>query len=188
MDTEQTMDFETMITQNNWVILDTETTGLMYPAEICQIAIIDPKGDILLYEDVRPIGGIPIGATKVHGITNEKVAGARGWREVWPDVQKVLTGKDLIIYNYDYDSKLMQWSCKLSGTAYSEPWNSGWCAMLWYAGIYNEVDEYYGTPRWQKLGLVAAQQKIIVKDAHDSLGDCQMTLGLVDKLARKTIL
>lgn len=177
--------FEQMILRNNWVILDTETTGLEYPAEICQIAILNHDGKVLHYELVHPIGTIPDSATRIHGITNEQVKEARIWRDVWPIIRGILAGKDLIIYNYGYDTKLMRWSCKLSGCVYDEPWKEGFCAMEWYADLWGEYDEYHGTNRWQQLSKAAQQQKVKVESAHDALADCQMVLGLVNKLARK---
>lgn len=185
MSTSDNHDFETMIQDGNWLVLDTETTGLHYPAEICQIAIVDPQGKTLLDELVNPVGTIPADATRIHGIRNEDVANARDWHAVFKDVRGILANKDLVIYNSDYDTKLMNWSCKLRGIVYDRTWISEWCAMLWYANIWKDLDDFYGTYRWQRLSNAASQQKLMVKDAHNALGDCLMTLALINKLARK---
>lgn len=176
--------FEHMIQVGNWVILDTETTGLRYPSEICQIAIIDPHGRTLLDELVKTWNPIPLDATRIHGITNFEVQNKRTWNTVFPEVAQILKGKDLVIYNAGYDTKVMDWSCKIAGIPYEPTWHREWCAMLWYADIWGEKDSYYQTNRWQRLSTAAAQQKLLVKDAHNALGDCLMTLGLINKLAK----
>lgn len=183
MSTER-RDFETMIQDGNWLILDTETTGLVFPSEVCQIAIIDPNGKTLIDELVNPVGTIPPDATRIHGIRNEDVKDARDWNAVFKDVKEILRNHDLVIYNSDYDTKLMNWSCKLRGIVYERTWVAEYCAMLYYANVWKEIDEYYGSYRWQKLSNAVAQQKLVVQDAHNALGDCLMTLALINKLAK----
>jgi DNA polymerase III alpha subunit (gram-positive type) len=55
---------------DNWVILDTETTGL-YDAEIVEIAVVDPLGEALLNTLVKPTIPIPTEVIEIHGITDE---------------------------------------------------------------------------------------------------------------------
>jgi DNA polymerase III subunit epsilon len=174
-----------MIREGNWLVLDTETTGLQYPSEICQIAIVNPEGKTLVNELVKPHNPIPPDATRIHGIRDEDVKNARSWQSVFEDVRLALEDRDLVIYNADYDTMLMNWSCKLAGCDYLPTWKGAWCAMQWYAAIWKDFDEYYGTYRWQRLSNAAVQQKLAVKDAHNALGDCLMTLALIQKLVPK---
>ncbi len=51
--------FREMIARNNWLVLDTETTGLVAPAEVIQIAIVNPEGQVLLDSLVSPAQPIP---------------------------------------------------------------------------------------------------------------------------------
>lgn len=84
-------------------MLDTETTGIEYDSEIVDIAIIDLDKNLIFASLVKPICPIPEEATMIHGITNEMVADAPSWLEVWAQVQKLLSGKTLLIYNADFD-------------------------------------------------------------------------------------
>lgn len=174
-------EFIEIIKRNNYVILDTETTGLDKPAEICQIAIIDRNANALLNTLVRTAQPIPASATAIHGITDADVANAPWWQALVPTIQTILNGRDVIVYNAVYDRKLMHWS--------DEAWNlphidwklyGRWhCAMEAYAAFYGEVHPYYGSFKWQSLSNATRQQGLEVNDAHDALGDCLMTRSLM---------
>lgn len=56
---------------SNYIILDTETTGLDNTAEIVEISVINDQGEVLLDTLIKPTKPIPGDATAIHGITNE---------------------------------------------------------------------------------------------------------------------
>lgn len=170
----------TVISRENFVVLDTETTGLN-EGEVCQIAIIDNLGHTLLDTLVRPMNPIPIDAIRIHGITNERVIDAPGWRLVAPTVQTLITGKDVITYNATYDRRMMHQAAEAANMEKID-WKtlSHWsCAMLAFAEFYGDWNDYHQNYRWQRLSVAAAHCGIEVIDAHRALGDCIMTLGVV---------
>ncbi|ECI8050226.1 hypothetical protein E4470_21395 [Salmonella enterica subsp. enterica] len=59
---------------SDYLIIDTETTGLDNNAEIIEIAIINMHGDVLLNSLVKPTCSIPTAVTKINNITDEMVA------------------------------------------------------------------------------------------------------------------
>ena len=63
---------EQLLAPNEWLILDTETTGFDN-AEIVKIVVIDPLGEALLNTLVQPAISIPAEVTEIHGITDEYV-------------------------------------------------------------------------------------------------------------------
>ena len=77
------------LSQNDWVILDTETTGLD-DAEIVEIAIIDRLGEILLHRLIKPTISIPVEVTEIHGISDAMVADAPTFPEVYPRIDAAL--------------------------------------------------------------------------------------------------
>jgi DNA polymerase-3 subunit epsilon len=101
------------LTQGDWVILDTETTGL-HDAEVIEIAIISP-GEALLNTLVRPTIPIPADVTAIHGITDEMVAEAPSFPEVYPGIAEVLEGKRVLIYNSSFDIKILNYCCERHG-------------------------------------------------------------------------
>jgi DNA polymerase-3 subunit epsilon len=172
--------FETMIARGNWLVLDTETTGLARPAEICQIAVVDARGVVRLDTLVKPVLPIPADATRIHGITNADVTDAPSWTHVSKQLAALIDGCDVIIYNAEYDRKLMHLSDEAAGlgkTTYQD--SARWhCAMLWYAAHWGEKGKY-GDPKWQSLSKAMIQQKLPVSNAHNALGDVLMTRQLI---------
>lgn len=177
-------EFREMIRRNNFVVLDTENTGLYYPAEIVNIGVLHWTGEVLVDTLVRPVHPIPPEATAVHGITDQMVAGAPLWRTVRPQVIEALAGGDLVIYNANYDLQLLSWTDTLNGIKEHSPWqlSGAYCAMEWYAEKFGEWDDYHGNYRWQKLTVAMRQQRLQVKDAHGAIGDCRMTRELILKV------
>ena len=176
--------FETIIRRNNFVVLDTETTGLSKPAEIVSIAIIDPDGAIKLDTLVKPVRPIPADATRIHGITNDDVASAPGWATVQPMVVNLITGRDVIVYNAVYDRSMLHLSDEAAGVPRTDyRLLADWaCAMEWYAEIYGSWNDYHRSYRWQSLSNAMAQQDLPIIEAHRALGDVKMTLSLIRKL------
>lgn len=180
----QTVAFREMIRNNNWVVLDTETTGLKWPAEIVSIAVLSWTGEELVNTLVRPVKPIPREATNVHGITDAIAASAPLWRTVRPKVVEAIEGRDLVIYNANYDLQLLSWTDTLQGIKEHSPWQLGGahCAMEWYAEYYGEWNDYHGNYRWQRLTDAIRQVGLEVKDAHGAMGDCRMTRELILKV------
>ncbi len=104
----------------NWlnsdhVIIDTETTGLMASDEIIEITIINMRGEILLNTPVKPSRPIPPEVTKINNITNEMVADAPAWREVFPAALKIIRKHKWLAWNSSFDARLMVQTCLQSG-------------------------------------------------------------------------
>lgn len=164
------------------LILDTETTGLDSNAEIVEISIIDCTGTVLMDTLIKPTHPIPADATRIHGITNESVASAPTWPEVTGQFQKIVQGRTLVIYNADYDLRI------INQTNVKHSWPimplDAECAMLAYAEFYGEWDDYRNKFKWQRLGSAAAQQGVVIEgEAHRALADCRMTLGIIEAMA-----
>lgn len=172
--------FRDALKGKNFLVLDTETTGL-YDGEIVQIAIINSDGETLLNSYVKPKEPIPADSTRIHGITDDMVKDAPDWIELAPKVKKILDGQLLVVYNATYDRKMMHKTAErhdLPKTEWKEvaEWH---CAMLAFAELYGDWNDYHGNFRWQKLVTAARYCRVTVDSAHDALGDCLMTLGVV---------
>lgn len=166
------------------VYLDTETTGVRNDSEIIEFSILDHDGSVLVDTLVKPRLPIPADATRVHGITNEMVAGAPGWNEVWPEVLSILDGRYVGIYNVDFDLRLMKQSCQGSGIAWRNPRSKLFCLMKLYAYFYGERDFRKGGYRWQSLEDAGRQCGIELPNAHRSKDDTLLTRELLHFIAR----
>ena len=167
---------------SDFVVLDTETTGLDSRAEIVEISIIDKQGNTLFDSLIKPEHPIPWGAERIHGISNDDVGDAPAWPEVYSQVRDILSadGRTVAIYNADYDIRIIQQTSVLHGLDY---FDFDWvCMMLQYAKYWGVWDDYRGNYKWQKLTNAARQQGIEIANAHRALGDCLMTLAVMDKM------
>lgn len=176
--------FWDVIKSGDFFVIDTETTGLGDDAEVCQIAVVDNNGRTVLDTYVRPVAPIPAEATHVHGITNEMVEKAPGWAEIHVFLGAVLRQKPLLVYNAAYDLRIMSSSSRKAGVHdIGKDIADVGCVMLAYAEFWGDWNDFRGSYRWQKLSDAARQCGVGVENAHDALGDCLMTLGVVKHMA-----
>lgn len=163
------------------LIFDVETTGLRQ-AEIVQIGLVDMTGTVLMNTLVKPTRSIPAKASSVHGITDDDVADAPTFPQVYAAFSGHVAAATVIAYNVEYEKSVLSYVCGLHHLPL--PRISRWtCAMKTYARFYGQ--QYGGKPgyTWQSLVKAAAQQGIPVQDAHDAVGDSQMTLALIRAMA-----
>lgn len=167
----------------NSVIIDTETTGLDGDAEICEISIIDVFGNVVLDGLIKPSKPVPDAAIAVHGITNEMLEHAPSFDEISDRIIAALKDKDIIVYNAQYDMRLLIQSARLANVStamYQDLALKARCSMLAYSSWYGEIGNY-NKPKWHKLVAACQQQKIDISSitAHRAKADCLMTLELI---------
>ncbi|MDG9854149.1 3'-5' exonuclease [Pseudomonas nitroreducens] len=169
------------------LILDTETTGLDDLAQIVEITIVDMTGKPLLNTLVKPTCLIPGDASAIHGISNDDVADAPTWSQVFDQFKCLVSGRRVVIYNADYDVRLVHQTSLASGIDDSDfhtcLGRSAECAMLAYAEHFGEWNEHRQQWRWQKLVNAASQCGVPAVGAHRALADCLMTLGVIQAMA-----
>lgn len=157
------------------LILDTETTGLHGSAEIVQIALIDVAGRVLIDTLVKPTRPIPRDASAIHGITDDKVAFAPTFADVAPQLRELLSGATVVIYNADFDVRLMEQSAQAHQLTIEAPIFAGEYqdAMEMYSQWCGQWSSYHGNYRWQRLP----------GGDHSALGDCRACLAVLKRMA-----
>lgn len=198
------------------VILDSETTGLGAPVDFIEIAVIDRTGRTLFDSRLRPVAyverpvsyvrgedgtldevvGDPVrrpplrsseGALRVHGITEDDLRAAPSFPKMYPELLRILEGKQVIVYNAPYDADVWQQTVEryrlAPGDVDPESWGCAMRAFAGYEGEYRyERDQYQQTNpiptsfRWQRLF-----------GGHRALGDCRETLKLICKMAGRQV-
>jgi DNA polymerase III epsilon subunit-like protein len=81
------------------LFLHSKTTGAAEQSEVVEIAILDTAGMPLADELVKPKRHIRPTATEVHGITDAMVDSAPKWSEVLPQIEELLIGKKVCVYD-----------------------------------------------------------------------------------------
>lgn len=175
------------------VIVDLETTDLEGEVEAVEVGAIDLSGGVLYHSLVKPRSPVSEGAQRVHGITNEELAAAPSFGEVWPHLRSVLSGRILIAYNSSFDrSVLVQelhrlFAAQAGPLAFRRQLQTGqaafndslleraaWrCAMQVYAEFVGNWSTRHGSYTWLPLPNAG----------HRALGDCLATLQLLRTMA-----
>jgi DNA polymerase-3 subunit epsilon len=167
------------------VYLDTETTGLGPAAEIVEIAIIDHDGSVLLDELVRPTTSIPPDAVAIHGITDQMVRDSQAWPELWPEVEDILRGKDLAIYNADFDVRMMQQTHQRHWLTWRMPAQDLFCIMQLYARYFGKWDSLRQSFRWQSLQNAGKQSGLALANTHRAKDDAALARAVLHHIAAK---
>lgn len=176
------------------VILDTETTGLSKSDQIIEIAVIDSHGRTLLDTYIQPTVPISDEAAAVHGITADLLAGAPRFADVLPSLIKILEAHPVVIYNRDFDTRMIVQSAFPGGPtddnrdsvhelAELVEKSCSRCLMMLYAEYFGAWNDYFGSYKWQSLGGAAEMEGIAVSTAHRARADCETTLSLLQSLA-----
>jgi len=169
------------------VFLDTETTGIGPTDEILEISIVDHDGGILLDTLVKPRGKIDPGASRVHGITEEMLADAQGWDVVWPQVDAVLKGHYVGIYNQDFDVRMMQQSHQRYWMQWEQAQMNFFCIMKLYAKFYGQWNSRHGNYRWQSLENARRQCGLDLANTHRAKDDTLLARAVLRHMANAVI-
>lgn len=168
-----------------YVFLDTETTGLGDDAQVVEIAIVDEAGAVLFESLVKPTVSVDREAAAIHGIGSDKLATAPAWPEIAAQVRAALEGKRVVIFNSDFDTRLMQQTATahtqgMGRDAYDD-------AVKWIleletvCAMYRAADVYGATNQYGTISLINAAAAAGVEfqgRAHSAAGDAATTAAL----------
>lgn len=145
--------------------------------------MVDTAGAVLLDTLVRPGRPIPADAVRVHGITNEMVAGAPRWPQVWERLAELLKGRTVGIYNAEFDVRMLRQSHAASGLQWQPAAFADFCIMRLYARFRGQSGRY-GSHRWHKLSAAGKQCGLALPNAHRALADAQLARLVLLHMAR----
>lgn len=172
-----------MMGLDDFRVLDTETTGLDHDAQVIEIAVVSKAGYVLLSTRVKPTVPISPGAIAVHGITEAMVAAAPTFEQVYPALAACLQGQQVIVYNRDFDMRLVNRAARLLGLPKAKPL-AAHCAMKHFAAYYGDWNPRRRSFTWKSLDFAAAALGVEVAGLHSAVGDCLATLGVVQAMAK----
>lgn len=166
----------------NPIYLDTETTGLDRSDEIVEISVVDDNGQTLYESLVKPSHPIPEETIRVHHINNEAVSVAPTWPIVWTQLRPVLFGRLIVLYNADFDLRMISQTHLRYGFPMKDKLSSFDLLKL-YAQFRGEWDTRRGSYRFHSLADAGRQCHISLPNAHRATADTLLTRALLHYIA-----
>lgn len=165
------------------IYLDTETTGTGQTDRIIQIGIVDTHGEPLFQSLVNPGVPIPAESSVVNGITDVMVSAAPAWIDIRSEVEALLKGRVIGIYNAEFDMRLLRQTNKVYGLPMSVEMNQVFCVMKLFAAFYGEWNARNNGFKSQKLEFAGKLLQIPIPNSHDAIDDARLTAALTQAMA-----
>lgn len=165
----------------NPLFLDTETTGLGYDAQIIELALVDAAGHVHFETRMKPTIPIEPDAAAIHGIDDTDLASAPTWPEVAHQVKELVTGRLVVIFNADFDSRMVHQTC--SAFRESSDW---WKTVETRCAMYLAAKAFGATNSYGTISLATATSIAGVTwtgAAHSAMADTLATVELVNAIA-----
>ena len=166
-----------LLARKDFVIFDSETTGLSSPVDFVGIAVVSPRGETLFDSLLKPSCRIEPAARAIHGHSAKSLSGAPRFFEVYADLLEVLYQRRVIVFNASYDRRVWDEAIRHLGArgALAGVLPRWECAMRQYAMYVGERSKRGGGYRPQKLP----------GGDHTALGDALATLRLIEGMAQE---
>ena len=157
---------------DEYVVLDTETTGFAKCDEVIQLSIVDMNNKILFNSYFKPTVESHPRALEVHKLTNQFLADKPKFSEKWEEIAKLLENKIIIIHNEMFDIRLLNQTCERYGIKTNINLNTC-CSMRYF-------EREMGI---SKLENILKELSLIKdgKELHNSLIDCQMLVKALNE-------
>jgi DNA polymerase-3 subunit epsilon len=148
-----------------YAALDVETTGLV-PARnaVCEIAVVRFRGDGTVLDEYATLidPQRPVGATRMHGITDADVRAAPTFAQACPDILRMLADAVVVAHNLTFEDGFLAAELARSGLRF--PRLPGLCSLVTCRAQLEGP-----TYKLQSLHRTATGEWIT--DAHTALGD-----------------
>ena len=167
----------------DFVVLDTETTGLDHDDEAVSIGVVSKAGVILLNTLLcheKPCGPR---ALAVHQVTWEATRGAPNIASIYEDLLDLLTVQPVIGYNAVFDQRIIQQTLARYGL-FSIHWEAN-DVMGAFARFYGEWSSWHQSYTRKKLTFAASFLGLSIFGAYGAAADALMTLRVVEAMAGK---
>ena len=101
------------------LVLDTEATGSSQNDVIIELAITNYRGFPIFNERFAPRFKRTFESTDMTGITYDDVKHERRFSEAVSEIESILQRKVVVIFNHDFDMRLLKQTCNVENISYS---------------------------------------------------------------------
>lgn len=164
---------------DNFLIIDTETTGNSHQDEVVEIGIIDMCGNVVYEGYFMPEKRFTPAASSVNHLNKQvlKQKGARLFKDEWPKIVGLIKGHVLLGHNLSYDKRMIVDTCKRYDLNYQEAED----LFIGYYDSKNIAKKWIISSNY-KLDDLSTMLGITWAETHDATDDCRMTLQFLDAL------
>jgi DNA polymerase-3 subunit epsilon len=165
----------TLWQRDDWVAVDTETTGLGDTAVVVEIAVRDRNRELLMCERVALPSGrrISAKAQQIHGINSAALKNAAPWPEVRERFQAAVAGRRCLAYNAEFDERVVAQTDKAHGLV---PLRLQWLDLMEsYSILWGE--------RWPDSQRIKLQK--LPGAGHSAEADSLCVVALLERIANQ---
>lgn len=158
-----------------YAVVDVETTGFGEHDRVVQVAVTTLTPDLRVEQEwsslVDPLRNP--GPVHIHGVTPQRLQGARGFGTVAPQVADLLAGRVLVAHNADFDYRMLD--AELTRAGVPDPVQVRLCTIRLARRLELPVPGY-------ALAVLAEHYGIDNPGAHDARHDTWTTVELLRRL------
>ncbi len=186
-DRDRAIKFAREIMKDDFVVFDTETTGLNAEHlgdEAVSLGLVSKSGDILMDTLLRHSKRSRPEALRVHGHTWEETRKAPRLSEVWGKFKQHVDGKAILCYCVNnFDASILINTCFSHGVPTLDLRRRTVQVLGPFAMFYGEWNDHLGNYKYQSLTTAASFFGIDTAGAHGVVADCLMILRVVEAMA-----
>lgn len=163
----------------NFVIMDTETTGNSHQDEVVEIGIIDMNGNVIYESYFMPEKRFSQSAAAVNKLNKAflKSVKAPYFKDEWPKIVNLIKGYTILGHNLSYDKRMIIDTCKKyelddveAADLFTNYEDSKRIAQNWMIASNYKLDD------------LSTMLGITWDETHDATDDCKMTLQFLQSL------
>lgn len=165
------------LNNTDYLILDTETTGLQKDDEVIELAIIDFTGKEIYHSMYEPQKDVHWAASKVSKLTKKKLIGSPKFMDEWSRIVELIDNKKLIAHNATFDYQLIKQTLE----RYDLDKNDADKIFVGYIDSMDLAKKYISSSNY-KLETLCEKLGIEDEQKHRATYDCLMVLEMLRAL------
>lgn len=166
---------------DNFVVIDTETTGLDNDDEVVELAVLSSEGEKLYHSYFYPEKEVNPGAAKVNHLTKavlkEKVGEKKLDAAEWAKILEVIGDKKILGHNIQFDIRLLSQTFKKNGVDEAAD-----CLNKRQVIDSMDIAKRHIKNKSYSLNNLTTLIGITREEQHDAADDCLMTIEFLERL------
>ena len=176
----QAMHFEKLDVPDDFVVVDTETTGVGRNDEVVELSVLDSNANELYHSFFKPETWIKPEATAASGLTNDMLANEPRFIDEWPKIYDAIDGRPIAGHNIGFDRRLIQQTLEkqVPGVSYQRLCDDMFSDQIDSMLIAKEQGVEYGQRNLGKIcAAMGCEQEPNHRTSHDCLGVLNILQG-----------